>query len=222
MDKFDEWLEEYKHLDGQHNQKKHGFRGSANVGQAAVSTSQPKLSATGQKVLASLSKNPGKTANYLKTVMPKVHAELLSKGYIDSAGKLTSGANANAQPAKNTVVNLKLDNKSIDIGNFQSGGTKLSEVVKINGKKDKAVFEAPSRVDVKIAQSRVQKWVDDNLADGRVTHTSSYGREMHNGVMADKYSFFMYDSGKRSVIPGAQSFVNPNQHEIEFEFWIAP
>ncbi len=39
MNKFDAWLEKYKHLDGQHNQKKHGFRGGATVGQAARSYS---------------------------------------------------------------------------------------------------------------------------------------------------------------------------------------
>ncbi len=35
MNKFDEWLEEYKHLGGQHNQKKHGFRGGTAVSHAA-------------------------------------------------------------------------------------------------------------------------------------------------------------------------------------------
>ncbi len=35
MDKFDAWIEEYKHLQGKHNQKKHGNRGAATVGQSA-------------------------------------------------------------------------------------------------------------------------------------------------------------------------------------------
>ncbi len=37
MNQYDEWLEEYKHLEGQHNQKKHGFRGGTAVGREAIS-----------------------------------------------------------------------------------------------------------------------------------------------------------------------------------------
>ncbi len=40
MSRLDTWLEEHKHLDGQHNQKKHGFRGGTTMGNAAQNAKQ--------------------------------------------------------------------------------------------------------------------------------------------------------------------------------------